>query len=340
MKMCKELYGQFLLSSQINYTCTYLADHLAGISHDKVRYFLSKSDLSPRIIWKAVRAEMIQSPNGYIIFDDTVLDKSYSHKIALVRRQYSGNAHGLVCGIGVVNCLYYNPELKRSWLIDYRIFAPDVDGKSKHIHVMEMLELLIIRKVSYKTVLMDTWYATTAVFKYLIKENKIFYCPLKANRKIDDSGGKEPYKQIAECFWTDENVLQGKQIKVQKMNKDTYFKLFRVLVSTTRTDYIVTNEITQESACAAEEESSVRWQVEQLHREEKQTTGIEKCQCRIAKCQRNHIAMAILVWTRLKQYAYQTQQSIYRLKNSLLDEYMIKQMTNPTYKFDATFTFA
>jgi hypothetical protein len=38
-------------------------------------------------------------------FDDTIIDKDFSHKIELVRRQYSGNAHGLIKGIGMVNCV-------------------------------------------------------------------------------------------------------------------------------------------------------------------------------------------------------------------------------------------
>ena len=44
------------------------------------------------------------------MFDDTVLDKDSSFKIELVRKQYSGNAHGLIKGIGVVNCVYVNPR--------------------------------------------------------------------------------------------------------------------------------------------------------------------------------------------------------------------------------------
>lgn len=333
MKMTKEIYGQFLLSSQINYTCTYLADHLEGINHDNVSYFLKREDLSPRIVWKQVRSEIVMSKQGYIIFDDTLIAKIYSQKIGLVRSQYSGNTHSVIKGIGVVNCLYYNPELDRHWLIDYRIFASEVDGKTKLDHVLEMLALLHTRAVIYQNVLMDSWYASVAIFKYLVLQGKTFYCPLKSNRKVDDSGGKEAYKQIQECFWTEDEIEKGKLVKVQKMPKDTYFKLFRVLVSTTRTDYIATNDITQNDTKAAEEQSSIRWQVEQLHREEKQLTGIQKCQCRIAKCQRNHLAIAMLVWNRLKVFAYQTQQSVYALKKGLLDEYMITQLKNPTFKF-------
>jgi hypothetical protein len=47
------------------------------------------------------------------------------------RRQYSGNAHGLIRGIGVFICGYVNPEQDQFWLIDYRQYDPDGDGKSR-----------------------------------------------------------------------------------------------------------------------------------------------------------------------------------------------------------------
>ena len=333
MKATLELYGQFLLSSQINYTCTYLAEHFEPLTHDNVQYFLKSSHFSPRHIWQRIKKEITLSPRGYIIFDDTVLDKSHSHKIELVRRQYSGNAHGLVKGIGVVNCVYYNPDTDQYWLVDYRIFAPEHDGKTKLNHVTEMLESLKRRNISYLYLLMDSWYATNELFKYAIKEQKIFYCPIKNNRRVDDSGGKEPYKQAFDTPFTEDEVKFGKVVKVFKMPMDTYFKLFRVLVTTTRTDYIITNDLAQNSTDAAEKESSIRWKVEQLHREEKQLTGIENCQCRLQRSQRNHIAIASMVWITFKKVAYQTQKTVYNLKKSLLDEYMIQQLNQSTISF-------
>ncbi|BAZ85530.1 hypothetical protein NIES806_17330 [Dolichospermum compactum NIES-806] len=40
MKFTKLNYCQYLLSSQINYTMTNLAEHLDNISHDKINYYL------------------------------------------------------------------------------------------------------------------------------------------------------------------------------------------------------------------------------------------------------------------------------------------------------------
>lgn len=59
--------------------------------------------------------------NAYLIFDDTVLDKRYAKKIELTRRQYSGNEHRVIRGIGLVSCVYVNPDTEHFWVIDYRI---------------------------------------------------------------------------------------------------------------------------------------------------------------------------------------------------------------------------
>jgi hypothetical protein len=333
MKMNMEIYGQFLLSSQINYTCTYLADHFESLHHDNVRYFLAHAAIRPRNVWKTIRHSFVSGSEGYLLFDDTVLSKIYSRKIELVRSQWSGNAHGIIKGIGVVNCVYFNALTAQFWLLDYRIFAPDTDGKTKIDHVMDMLASVKNRGIAYGCVLMDSWYAVTEIMKYVIGEQKLFYCPLKTNRKVDDSAGQRDYVQLKDLQWSNTELRQGKQIKLHKMAADTRFKLFRVVLTTERTDYILTNDITQQSTEAAAEQSGIRWQVEQFHREDKQTTGIENCQCRKQRSQRNHIAIAMLVWTRLKTVAYQVKKSIYQLKFGLLDHYLQQQLAHPTLSF-------
>jgi hypothetical protein len=52
-----------------------------------------------------VRSQVVETQGGYLVFDATVLDKNYSSAIELVRRQYSGNAHAVIKGIGVVTCV-------------------------------------------------------------------------------------------------------------------------------------------------------------------------------------------------------------------------------------------
>jgi hypothetical protein len=86
----------------------------------------------------------------------------------------------------------------------------------------------------------------------------------------------------------------------------------------------VTNDQAQDTTEATREVCGFRWKIEQLHREGKQVTGLERCQCRKARIQRNHIGCAFLVWVRLKELAAQTGHTVYQLKHGLLDDYIIQ----------------
>ena len=72
-----------------------------------------------------MRPQVALSARGYVLFDDTMLDKHHWRRIELVRRQYSGNAHGVIAGIGLVTHVYVNPETDQFWLLDYRLFVLD-----------------------------------------------------------------------------------------------------------------------------------------------------------------------------------------------------------------------
>jgi len=324
-------YCQYLLVSQINYTLTNFAEHSEKFSHDQINRYLRGEKITPRLVWENVSNQVIQSENGYVIFDDTVVDKNYSNSIELVRRQYSGNAHGVIKGIGVVTCVYVNPELDEFWVIDYRIYDPQGDGKSKLDHLQEMLSHTVYHKqLPFKAVLMDTWYATKNVMQFIEALKKIYYCPMKDNRQVDDSEGKASYQRIDSLSWTKNELQQGKPIKIKGFPKDHKVQCFRVVVSTHRTDFVVTNDESQHSTEATHEVCGFRWKIEQLHRESKQLTGLEACQCRKSRIQRNHIGCALLVWVRLKALATITQKTVYQLKYGLLDDYLCHQLKHPS----------
>ena len=157
-------YCQYLLVSQINYTLTNFAEHSEKFSHDAINRYLAGERLTPRLVWENVKEQVVQSPKGYLVFDDTVADKSHSRMIKLVRRQWSGNTHGVIKGIGIVNCVYVNPELDQFWIIDYRIYDPEGDGKTKLDHLRDMLLHSVYQKqLQFQAVLMDTWYATKEI---------------------------------------------------------------------------------------------------------------------------------------------------------------------------------
>jgi len=222
-------YCQSLLSSQGNYTMTNFADHGSGFSHDSVNRLMRRDKLTGRMVWEHVEGDIVPSPNGCLVLDDSVLDKGHSRSIALVKRQYSGNAHGLIKGIGMVNCLYVNPESGHYWIVDYRLFNPDGDGKTKLDHVREMLTRAVANKcLPFNRVLFDSWYATKELMLLVEMFNKMYCCPIKTNRQVDDSGGERKYRRADSLEWTPEELAGGKQVKIRGFPKDHKMRLFRV----------------------------------------------------------------------------------------------------------------
>jgi hypothetical protein len=181
------------------------------------------------------------------------------------------------------------------------------------------------KKLAFKYVLMDTWYATKDIMLYIDGLQKIFYCPLKSNRKVDDSKGINPYKAVSDLTWTDTEQQNGKRIKIHGFPKDYKVQLFRVTVNDNRTDWIVTNDT--RLVCA------IRWKIEQFHREIKQLTGIEDNQCRKARIQRNHVCCSMLVWVQLARHAKRLKQTLYQVKKGLLSDYLREQLRSPSVKF-------
>lgn len=195
---------------------TNLANHLEGISHDRINRYLRGEKLTPRLLWDNVKLLLQPSLNAYVLFDDTVVDKRYSGSIELVRRQCSGNEHRVIRGIGLISCVYVNGETGQFWVIDYRLYDPDGDGQSKLDHVATMLDAVVYSKqLPFTTVLMDSWYATQKLMAQIDQQELLYYCPLKTSRLVDDSGGSAPYVRVDELVWSAQELQQGKRIKVR-----------------------------------------------------------------------------------------------------------------------------
>jgi hypothetical protein len=93
----------------------------------------------------------------------------------------------------------------------------------------------------------------------------------------------------------------------------------------------VTNGLlSRDSVHEAQKARLLRWKIEEFHREAKQLTGIERCQWRSSRIQRNHIACALQVWSRLKHLAYQSGRTVYQIKHGLLHDYLVQQLKNPS----------
>lgn len=189
----KKDYIEHLISTPINYACTNLAKHLEDVSHDAINDYLHREQLTARPL-------LNDSPDADLIVDDSVQAKKYAHKMEMVKRQWSGNEGDLVKGINVVNLVHSDGE---DYLpIDFRIYANEIDGKTKNDHFREMVHNAIHDKaIQAKTVLFDSWYASWENLKLVHRSGCTFFTTLKSNRLVSVSK-EEGYKHLQEIEWT------------------------------------------------------------------------------------------------------------------------------------------
>ena len=319
---------EYLICTVSNFTGTNLAEHLDEVSHDTITDYLQTERLTARMLWELVEGLIDDSPEAFLIVDDSVQDKRYSRFIELVKLQYSGAEHGLVRGIGIVNLVHSGGSEKDFFPIDYRIYAPDQDGKTKNEHFVEMVRNAVSDKeIQAKRILFDTWYASADNLKLVHRLGLIFFTTLKSNRMVGLSK-EEGYIHLDQVEWTPEELENGLMVKL----KEVPFKvrLFKVVATNGDIDWVITNCPDETlTTQAAQNVSDVRWQVEELHRGLKQLTGTEKCQCRKGRSQRNHIACCYHAWLSLKVKAKEFGKTLYQTKHDLLSDYLRAELRQP-----------
>ena len=280
----KKQYVEYLLSTPFNYTCTNLADHLDGVSHDVVNDFLRREHLRPRQLWELVQGRIEDNREAFLIADDSVhaSRKRYSRFIELVKYQYSGVEHRPVKGIGVVNLVHSSGKDRDFYPIDYRVYAPEVDHQSKNDHFREMfLQAVETKGLKARTILFDAWYASVENLKLIHRRCWTFFTTLKSNRLVSLSKD-QGYIHLDEIDWTPGRLEHGILVKL----KEVPFKvqLFKVVASNGDIDWVITNDLAETvTPQVAQEVTDVRWQVEELHRDFKQLTGSQKCAQRVAR---------------------------------------------------------
>jgi len=338
--LTRQQYIEYLIATNGNYTCSNLSEHLdgrPGTSHDAISDFLSHEKITARGLWELVAPLIDDGADSYLVLDDSVQNKQYSKHIELVKLQYSGAEHGLVRGIDIVNLIHTNGKDGSYYPIDFRIYDVESDGKTKHDHFREMLIRAISDKqIKAKTVLFDSWYASVDNLKMIHRMDLFFVTTLKSNRcvSLSKEGG---YIHLQEIVWTDDLLKNGISIKLKEL--PFRVRLFKVVAENGDIEWMITNKESKTSSNDdppspitvhdVQNESAVRWQIEQMHRELKQLVGTEKCQCRKARSQRNHIACCYLAWLAIKIKAIKNCMTLYQAQAEPFREFLRAQLLRP-----------
>lgn len=280
----KDLYCAFLQVTSQRYSALTLAEvSPVNLSHDAVSGWLAETKCQPKDIWEAAKKDVLGSSPGIIIADETVIDKSRSDKIELTSWLYSGTEHEIVKGIGLLNFLW-NDSRGEVIPMDYRVYQPPEDGKTKNDHFRDMLLLSHQRGVRPEAVVADSWYSSLDNLKLIRDLGWTWIMGLKKNRIVNRG------VSLADL------AIPQEGLKVH-LRGYGWIMVYRLAAKNGRTDYIGTNmeNPTEELVGGL---VSRRWNIEVFHRELKQTCGLENCQSRTGRAQRNHIGLSILTWIR------------------------------------------
>lgn len=304
-KCSLKLYRNFLIANHNRYSALELekVTPVTNMAHDSVTRWLHTATFTPSDIWRSAKP-LVRLTDGYLIGDDTVLEKSRSRHNELAKVQYSGATHGLVNGICLVNLLWsdgadYVP-------IDYRHYDPTRDDKTKNDHFQEMLHRAEKRGFTPRYVLMDSWYGSVANLKAIDRKGWQWITNLKRNRQVSDAKGT--YLPISDLALADDMV---KSVWLKEYGTVLVCKLVDQDGDIT---YLATNDLALTSHETYLDHWRKRWQIEQMHRGLKQTTGIAKNYAIKRTPQRNHIFTAFVAFIKLERQRRKTGLSWYEQK--------------------------
>ncbi len=242
----------------------------------------------------------------------------------VAQRPYSGNVHGVVTGIGLVNLVHSSGESGDFLPLDFRVYAPAPDGKTKNDHFQDLFKQVVAEgNIQARTLLFESWYASSGSLKVMQRAGWTFFTTLKSHRLVSASLVSVSKEAGYQALGTLEPPAGGSSRGVEARVQPVPFgvKLLQLVATDGRIEWALTNplaaHLNRELVIDAVQ---VRWQVEEFPRSLKQVTGSENCPCRNAQAQRNHLTCSHLAWASLRQYARSIGRTVYQASGRRLEQ--------------------
>ena len=231
---------------------------------------------------------------GTLSVDDSVLDKPYSGvSTELITYLYSGKHHRTVKGIGLIT-LVYTDIRGVSLPVNFRIYEKSL-GKTKNDYFQEMIKEVLQWGLGPKIVTGDSWYASTANFKFLRNQELSFLFGIEKNRIISTQAGQ--YQQVSRASIPPEGLYTH-------LKEFDFVKVFQTVDTDNDVRYYLYFHSDSEkchSVSLAEFEKAHQdhWQIECFHRTCKQVCNIEKFFVRNSSSIKTHLFAALRAFIRL-----------------------------------------
>jgi hypothetical protein len=317
-------YIDFLVATPKVATCTEAArvqpDGPKAPAHDAFTRLLHRLEPDPADLWEEVRP-CVRLKGGVLMLDDAVLDKFYARHMGLVGRFWSGKHQRVVKGIDLVSLVWSDGD--GLWPTDYRLVDP-ADGKevTKNVHFRSMLAVAKGRGFEPDYVTFDCWYSGRDNLKAIEANDWHFLTQVRCNRRVNlDRQGNRPINELPISEKGTIVHLEGFGL----------VKAFRIVATNGDTEYWITNDLGM-GEMKRRQVAEMAWGIEEYHRGLKQFSGVERCQARHPKAQRNHIGLAIRTFLRLEYHRFTTGVSWFQAKFDIIRDAVRKYLSLPLYR--------
>jgi hypothetical protein len=259
-------------------------------AHDAFTRLLSRLEPDPDALWGEARTQVTRDA-GVLVSDDSTLDKPYATAIGLVTRHGSGKHHAVVRGINRVTLLWTDGD--RHIPCDDRIYDA-ADGRTKNDHFADLLRAAHARGFRPRCVRFDGWYSRLENLKLVRACGWTWLTRLKSNRLVNrDRQGTRPLSQTPIAATGTQVWLPGFGLVLG----------FGIVAPDGDIGSWATNDPGM-SDLTRVQGAECSWAIESYHRGIKPCTGVERCQCRSATAQRNHIGLALRAFLRLEAHGF------------------------------------
>jgi hypothetical protein len=288
-------------------------------THDAFTRLLTRLEPDPDTLW-AESETQVRRDDGVLIVDDSTLDKPYARAIALVTRHWSGKHRAVVQGINLVSLLWTDGDVPVP--CDYRIYDKG-DARTKNDHFGDMIRAAYARTFRPRCVVFDGWYSSLDNLKLIRNCGWIWLTRLKSNRLVNlDRAGTRALADTAIAVAGSEVWLPGYGL----------VKVFGIATPDGGTTYWATNDLSMTDLTRVQF-AEFSWAIEHYHRGLKQCTGVERCQCRSATAQRNHIGLALRAFLRLEIHCFARGVSWVEAKTAILRDAIRAYLARPRFRF-------
>jgi hypothetical protein len=287
-------------------------------AHDAFTRLLHRLEPDPHALWDEARP-LVRRADGVLVLDDSTLDKPHARHIQMVTQHWSGRHRGVVKGINLLTLLWTDGD--RLYPTDYRLYHKAADGKTKNDHFRDLLAEAHRRGFAPRCVLFDSWYAGLDNLKAVRGHGWTFLARLTSNRlvRLDRQAPRPVGQQPIAAAGTIVHLPGFGLVKV-----------FRVVATDGDTQHWATNDLGMGELTRLMYAERA-WAVEEYHRGLKQYTGVERCQVRYGRAQRNHIGCAIRAFVRLEYHRFTTGVSWFEAKARVIRDAIRRYLERPLY---------